>query len=273
MSRSVEDVLFTQKQEELFRWLSAPDPSENCNKALDRRQEGTGLWFFQTSLFQKWQIEENSFLWLHGIHGCGKTILSSSIIDYLEKACPERLLLYFYFDFNDSSKQTLEGLVRSLASQLYRKCKCAQAALDSLFSSHENGRRQPSSKSLFEVFSQMLNQAKDVWIVLDALNECRTPKGSLAEGLLSWIASLQSDQRNVHLLVTSRPEHEIEEVLRKLAKSEENIIPIQSDLINNDIRSYVRTRVRGGKLLERWGKTLYVLEEIETRLMEKANGM
>jgi hypothetical protein len=84
---------------------------------------------------------------------------------------------------------------------------------------------------------------------------------------------LQPEQRNIRLLVTSRPEHDIKTVLSTLAKSEENIIPIQSDLVYDDVRSYVRTRVREDAGLKRWRSRPEVLEEIETQLMEKANGM
>jgi Cdc6-like AAA superfamily ATPase len=225
-------------------------------------------------MFKKWQTNHHTFLWLHGIPGCGKTILSSTIIEHLEKTYTERLFLYFYFDFSDSNKQTLENMVQSLISQLYYKRMDTQTLLDSLFSSHENGRRQPSCESLCKVFLQMVDQVKDVYFVLDALDECKTRKGSQFEGLLAWMKTLlQSDQRNVHLLVTSRPEHDIKRILSILAESEEEIIPIQSNLITEDIRSYVRTRVRESDGLKRWKSRLDVLDEIETQLMEKANGM
>ena len=274
LSQSVSNIKFTQKEEQIYTWLSAPDPSTNLNKASKQRQKDTGVWFLRSDIFQKWQTDQHTFLWLHGIPGCGKTILSSTIIEHLENTYPDRLLLYFYFDFTDSGKQTLENVVRSLVIQLYRKCKNTQTLLDSLFSSHENGGRQLSCDSLCKVFLQMVDLAKEVNVVLDALDECQTRKGSHFEGPLSWIECLrQSGQSNVRLLVTSWLEHDIETVLRKIADSDEDIVPIQGDLINDDIRSYVHTRVRQGNGLKRWSSRPEVLEEIETQLMEKANGM
>jgi Cdc6-like AAA superfamily ATPase len=241
---------------------------------LQQRQEGTGLWLLQSSPFTKWHNQQNSFLWLHGIPGCGKTILSSTIIEHLVDTHPDQLLLYFYFDFTDAGKQTLDNVIRSLISQLYDKRKDTRKLLDLLFSSCNNGRRQPTCELLCNVFLQMINQAQEIYIVLDALDECRTRKGPLSEGLLAWIRSLQDlKQRNVHLLVTSRPEHDIELVLRKLAQSNKDILPIQSDLIEDDIRSYVHTRVRTGDGLKRWRSRPDVLDEIQRVLMEKAQGM
>jgi Cdc6-like AAA superfamily ATPase len=274
VSRDVKDIRLTQRQEDIYRWLSALDPSTNYNKALAQRHEGTGLWFLQSSVFQQWQIQQQSFVWLHGIPGCGKTILSSTIIKHLMDTHPDQLLLYFYFDFTDAGKQTLDNVIRSLISQLYHKRKETQKILDSLFSSCDNGRRQPTCESLCKVFLQMIKEVKEVYMVLDALDECCTRKGQQSKGLLSWARSLlEHKQVNVHLLVTSRPEHDIELVLRNLAQSEEDIVPIQSDLINDDIRSYVRTRIRERDELIRWRSRPDVLDEIEGVLMKKAQGM
>jgi hypothetical protein len=119
----------------------------------------------------------------------------------------------------------------------------------------------------------MIEQVKEVWIVLDALDECRTRVGSPTEGLLSWMKDLlKSEQRNVHLLVTSRPEHDIKSEVSELAH-DNDIVPLQSDLIAHDIRAYVHTRVRRGNGLKRWRSQPEVQDEIETRLMEQADGM
>jgi hypothetical protein len=125
-------------------------------------------------------------------------------------AHPDQLLLYFYFDFTSAGKQTLNNIIQSLISQLYRKRKDTEKLLDSLFSCDE-GPSQPTLESLCKVFLQMIDQTQEIYIVLDALDECSIRKGPLSEGLLAWIQSFSDfEQRNVHLLVTSRPEHDIE---------------------------------------------------------------
>ena len=270
---AVKDLEFEQRRAKIERWLSPSDPSTNYNKALQQRQEGTGLWFLQSNAFTKWKTQRNSFLWLYGIPGCGKTILSSTIIKDLKRTLPRPPSLYFYFDFHDKGKQTLESMVRSLISQLHSKCGENSKELDSLFSSCEDGKQQPTCESLCKAFLGIIEQVKEVWIVLDALDECRTRKGPPPEGLLSWIRDLlSSEQRNVHLLVTSRPEQDIMSIVSEFAHNGD-IVPIQSDLITDDIRAYVRTRVRQREGLKRWQSQLEVQDEIETRLMKRANGM
>jgi Cdc6-like AAA superfamily ATPase len=270
---SVDRLHLNNHQHEIIKWLHPLDPSKNYYKALEQRQEGSGLWFLQNNVFAKWKKQRNSFLWLYGIPGCGKTILSSTIIEDLERTLPHKPLLYFYFDFNDEGKQILKGMVQSLMSQLYSKCGDTFEKLDFLFSSCEDGRRQPPCESLCKTFLHMIEQVNEVWIILDALDECCTRKGPPTEGLLSWMKEvLNSEQRSVHLLVTSRPEQDIKSGIMEFAHNDD-IVPIQSSLINDDIRAYIRTRVRKDNGLKRWRLHPEVQNEIETRLMEKANGM
>lgn len=212
-------------------------------------------------------------MWLHGNLGCGKTILSFTIIEHLEKTQSCQSCLYFFFDFSDSGKQTLENMLRSLISQLYQKCSNTKETLDSLISSCEEGHHGLSCTALCEVFLQMLKKTKEVWMVLDALDECHTRKGDAQQGLLSWIQNLlQAEDINVHILVTSRLEHDIKIGFRKMAQSDE-ILPIQTTLICDDIRNYIHARVTDGDALQRWCNYPDVQHEIETALVEKADGM
>jgi hypothetical protein len=271
--RDIEDVAIRQKRDQMKNWLSPPDPSTNYNKALQQRQQGTGMWLLQSDEFTRWKTRQNSLLWLHGIPGCGKTILSSTAIQYLDK-CSSQPLLYFYFDFNDNRKQNLEDMVMSLVSQLYTKSKRTQIFLDALFTSCASGQSQLSCQSLCKALTQMIEQAGEVWVVLDALDECRTRAGSETQGLLKWIAAfLNCNQNNVHLLVTSRPEQDIFSRLNEIAPEGEAIVPIQSDLVKDDIETYVKAKVRHGDGLKRWRYRPDVQDKIESRLIQKANGM
>lgn len=202
----VKDLEFEQKREKIEHWLSPPNPSTNYNNALKQRHEGTGLWFLQSDKFAKWKTQRNSLLWLYGIPGCGKTILSSTIIRDLE-SIPSSQPLYFYFDFNDTGKQALNHMIPSLISQLYSEYEDSRKQLDLLFSSYKNEHKKPTYNSLCKVFLQMIGQVKEVYIVLDALNECTSRKEGLTEGLLLWIRELlKLEQNNIHLLIISRPE-------------------------------------------------------------------
>jgi len=265
---AVEKLDIEHQEEKFERWLVPPDPSINWNKALQQRHAHSGLWFLQGEAFANWKKQPNSLLWLSGIPGCGKTILSSAIIKDLADSQHPGPLLYFYFNFDDTSKQTLENMVRSLISQLWYKREDTRMQLHSLFSSCDDGRQQPNCESLCQCLLNMIRLVDEVWIVLDALDECRTRRGTL-----SWMRDLlNSKQSNIHLVVTSRPEQDIEAEVHTWAR-DEDIIPIQGSFITDDIRGYVHTRIRDDKDLERWRSRPDIQDEIESTLMEKADGM
>ena len=123
------------------QWLASSDPFTNHHKALQQRHRGTGRWFLESSDFKQWKANPKSFLWLHGIPGCGKTVLSSTIIEHLEQDMTCQLLTYFYFDFNDKDKQSLDSLLRSLIVQVYQSQPDSRQPLEQLWASHGEGSR------------------------------------------------------------------------------------------------------------------------------------
>ena len=118
------------------RWLRPPDPSTNANHARTLRHEGTGAWLLQHPVFESWHAGACRHLWLYGLAGCGKTVLSATILEYLEGE-NNGLTLSFCFDFSDTTKQTLDGMLRSLAFQLYQGGTGSAIHLDALYQASE----------------------------------------------------------------------------------------------------------------------------------------
>jgi Cdc6-like AAA superfamily ATPase len=106
---------------QLRQWLFAADPTSNYDQALKQRQDATGIWLLTSDQYLRWKNVTASFLWLYGIPGSGKTILSSTIIEdilFSKDENREFALAHFYFNFNDPQKQTAESLLKSLTWQL-----------------------------------------------------------------------------------------------------------------------------------------------------------
>jgi hypothetical protein len=252
-------------------WLSAPDPSTNYQRAHKQRQAETGLWLLESAKFIDWKESAAPRLWLYGIPGCGKTILSSTIIEHLLQHCHDdtrMVTAYFYFDFNDTQKQEPELMLRSLLCQLLQRSVVIPKGVIALFSSCENGRRQPSSHALLDVTRQVVQQFAHVYLVLDALDEC-TKRQELID-MLETVARWQLN--NVHLLMTSRKERDIERSLESYIK-EEDTLCLQRDVVDKDIQRYVQQRLYVDKGLAKWNKDAAVRQEIETALMGGARGM
>jgi len=104
----------------LISWLSASDPSTNLNSVRDKRQDDTGIWLLENSLFLDWRGGTCPFLWLYGKADPGKTIISSTAIDsLLEGKDPEATVVYF--DFDTREKQLSQSSLSSMLVQLFRK--------------------------------------------------------------------------------------------------------------------------------------------------------
>lgn len=266
----VESLHLDSQFRKINDWLSPPDPSTNFVKAQKMHYEGTGLWFLESELFQQWKSGSRQHLWLYGIPGCGKTVLSSTIIDHLRhnQEGSSTLVLDFFFDFSDTRKQSVDQLVRSLVAQLYCRCKDSREELDALFTDCKEGHRQPTTDSLCATLEKMMQHVKTIQIVVDALDECQTRKD-----LLPWMRELAtSEYRNIYLVATSRREDKIESELKSWL-SEENFIPIQKGPVDADIGAYIHGTLRADNEFRRWRSKPAVLEEIETELMKKAGGM
>ncbi|KAK7210155.1 hypothetical protein V2G26_017333 [Clonostachys chloroleuca] len=217
---------------------SPPDPSINSNHARKLRHEGTGAWLLEHPVFQDWYSGSRRHLWLHGLAGCGKTVLSTTVLDHLTKGS-RRLILSFFFDFGDEAKKTVDGLLRSLVFQLYRGGTDSARILDASFQAHRDGRNQPSTKALSDALFTMLAAQEQVVIVLDALDESTS-----RDELLRWIKDTVSrqDLSHVQLFCTSRPESEFRCDMPFLM-GEENSFALDKQSVNADIRSYVTAQL------------------------------
>ena len=105
-------------------------------------------------------------------------------------------------------------------------------------------------------------------VVLDALDEC-TQRQELMD-VLETVAGWQLD--NMHLLMTSRKERDIESSVESYVE-EEDTVCLQRDVVDRDIQRYVQQRLSDDKKLAKWNKDAAVRQEIEDALMQGARGM
>ncbi|KAF7536781.1 hypothetical protein G7054_g4255 [Neopestalotiopsis clavispora] len=252
------------------RWLLAPDSSINYQKALLERQANTGQWFLESSLYQNWR-ESGSSIWLHGIPGCGKTILSTTVVENIQQHTaedPGKAVAYFYFDFKDQQKQEPDSLVRSLLYQLSQQFVSTPMELDRLYESCRNGENQPHSNALLAALQPVIQAFPHTFIIIDALDEC-TQRQNLMK-VLREIFRWQIE--GLHLLVTSRREGDIENTLGQILEKR-SILSIQTEAVTHDIQLYIHERLSHDGRLQKWRTDSALHHEIETSLLRNACGM
>lgn len=64
-----------EEREKILEWLSITYSVSNYEAARRKHVARTGNWFLKSIAFKSWKTDPDSFLWIHGIAGCGKTIL------------------------------------------------------------------------------------------------------------------------------------------------------------------------------------------------------
>jgi hypothetical protein len=276
IARQNEQSRQKEHDDRIQSWLSPADPYINLMRASKTRHSGSGTWFLKNEQYRQWKSSLKSSLWLHGLAGCGKTVLLSSIVEDLQRdiganqfAPSSPILLYFFFDFRDKRKQSLENMARTLAHQLYYQDISIQQPLDKLLHACGDGYRKPSTELLLRVVLEfLLNTGRRVYLVLDALDECPGRRD-----LLAWIRMIAklTDQR-IHLLVTSRKEPDIDSVLG-LDDVIDQVVAVQAEIINADIRAYIVDTLRTDVAFKRWEQHEKIQHMIRDSLFEKSNGM
>jgi NACHT domain len=265
--RQFREFKLSHEQNKIIQWLQYTDPSTNHNAACERREPLTGNWLLQSDEFAMWKREPKQLLWLHGIPGCGKTILSSTVVEHIKAICKKDSqcqYIFYYFDFSDSKKQEVAGLLRSLLAQLASRDLKTLKEIERLYNQNSCGKQQPDKKSLLSILLSVLRSPLRTYLIIDALDEC-SQRGEMLR-MLSDIYRHCSEEVNV--LVTSRKERDIELVLDRLASSS---IGIQQTVVDADIRIHLKTCLVEDAKLKRWPSA--VKEEMEDALVRGAHGM
>jgi ankyrin repeat domain-containing protein 50 len=259
-----------EKRQKILRWLSSVDVSRNHTEACNRCEPYTGNWLLQSTAFQDWLNGQQRFVWIQGIAGCGKTVLTSSIIETVRsRQITDFGLGYFYFDFNEEGKRSPINALRSIVARMGISAAGPSGSLPQpitkFYDNLKMDGRQPTDKAgLLSTLQELVAGFERSYIILDALDEC----GEGEESLFPLIASLVSKLPKTCILVTSRNERDIEEGLERIPKK---IIKVEGDAIAGDIRLFIRNQLKNDVRLS--ARPPKLLEEIETALVDRAQGM
>jgi hypothetical protein len=181
-------------------------------------------------------------------------------------------LEYFYFDFNDAEKQKPTNCISSLIAQLCNQVTDLPGRIEDIHREYNNGGQKPAMhdlKMVLMLFAET-KQLDDVFIVIDALDECPKNGDEPRRELLELVLEIAGwPALNVHLLAASRPEPDIEEALRPLLKIEP--ISIQGSQVASDIKLHITSQLARDSRLRKWPDE--IKEEIESALTTGANGM
>ncbi len=186
------------------------------------------------------------------------------------------LIAYYYFDYKDTSKRDIRGLLASLLIQLARGSDSCWDVLYQLHTTCHDGSEQPSIAALSTCLGNMLGLPGQlpIFVILDALDECpsTTETPSAREKMLDFVGDLVgSGHSNLFICITSRPEQDIQTVLNPLTLPSRRISLHDEVGQREDINNYLRSFVRADRVMGRWKEE--DKELVINTLSERAGGM
>ena len=136
--------------------------------------------------------------------------------------------------------------------------------LVNLYTCCGDGHQEPTLDDLENTLQRILDGFSSAFIILDALDECTE-----REELLNWIhtVTLKKDIKfGLHLIVSSRPEEEIEDKFKSY-----HYLDLVEESENHDLVAYLDYELQNNSDLQKWKSDTQ--EQIKLTLMKQANGM
>ena len=136
--------------------------------------------------------------------------------------------------------------------------------LVNLYACCGNGHQEPTLDDLQNTFQRILDGFSSTFIILDALDECAE-----REKLLNWIQTFilwKDINLGLHLIVTSRPEQEIEDKFKSY-----HYLDLVEESENHDLQAYLDYQLQNDSDLKKWNSGIQ--DQIKLTLMKQADGM
>ncbi|KAF7358499.1 HET-domain-containing protein [Mycena venus] len=257
-------IPYSAKLEEVLgKWLEFPPDTKDRQYHLQSlHHKDTGSWLLHDDRFVKWKATPGS-LWIKGISGTGKSVLSSTVIEEITRACPNQsAVAFFYFDFRNE-QQRMDIMLRSIIWQLSGRSPSPYSSLERLYKSLGNGTIHPQPADLQGVLEDLLSELDQTYMIIDGLDECRKTDW---KPLIEFIHSLQHPTKNaLHLLFTSQLFEEFQKAFKDVT-----FIELGSAVSTRDIRSFVGSTVHG---ISNWASDDEYAEHVTEQIVQKSNGM
>ena len=239
-------------------------PDDDYDFFRDRWMVGSCEWITANPIFTSWSLDcsrSPRFLWVNGLPGSGKSVLSSFVIEHLKglgTSCQ-----FYFFRYGDQSKRSPNSLLRSLAYQIalnvpeYRMCleKLAEDGLNL-----EKAEARLIWQRLFTSALFNLSLEKPVFWIIDGLDECDAP-----QSLLSLLAATSALNTPLRIMLVGRKNQAQSIAFDKLAQVYQ-VDDLSADTPGQDLRIYVE------KEMEYMRGNSSFKEEVITKILEMANG-
>ncbi len=182
------------------------DPEFDLQVLQDRIMQNSCRWILNHDKFRAWRDEVRvggELLWLTGLPGVGKSVLSSFIIQTLQGSPTDVICCYYFFNSRDQTKRSIKHMLTSIAFQIALQSAIFCERLIELHDASNFSANQLQAINVWEsVFRRLLLcdwVGKPIFWVVDGLDEADHP-----ELLTRMLSKLETDHR-LRILIVSRP--------------------------------------------------------------------
>lgn len=246
-----------EQRVKMIRWLSTSPCHLHHSAIAESRMNGFGEWLLTHKDYHEWyQSSSSAILLVHGIPGCGKTHLSSVLVDELlsnAELHPDAAPFAYFYCMDTKAEpersSTLE-ILRSVLRQLSMSTSQGDVR-DIINSEYQRRLNLPSTKGLDlprlnskECVDLIISAANEdpITIVLDAIDQVNEDDRF---ELLNAFTRIMNEAGNVvKFLITSRSENDLLSAIpltRKVLVTKENT--------RKDMEAFIRQSLNRARLL------------------------
>ncbi|CAG8098795.1 unnamed protein product [Penicillium olsonii] len=244
------------------------------------RASGTCQWVLESPTYLNWRDSlSNSLLWVSADPGCGKSVLSKSLIDIDSKTLePRTMVAHFFFKDNEQQNRLNIALCALLHQIFSQEPALISHAMDRY---NETGDRiQHETSALWDILLKAVagSKASQIICVLDALDECHSKD---VEFLIQKLREVFGNKNTsgcsemktrLKFFVTSRPYLDIQAFFSSLTDSWPQIRlrgEEESDQIKKEIDIVIRIKMQ--QVAREAGLSSEVQKRFETQLQQMEN--
>ncbi|KAF9233299.1 hypothetical protein BU15DRAFT_80237 [Melanogaster broomeanus] len=244
-----QDARCSDELEKIYVWMDAVNCTTKHETTLTERQDQTCKWLLDSNQYSDWYASQNSFFWLRGKPGAGKSVLVSVVIENLLNTNGS-VPAYVYCDFRT------ERSTHASSNDGNQSCLLS---FDDLVKRKSNLEPPPADlEQLFQFLLRALRLHDSPILIIDALDECND-----YVKLTELLARLP-EEGSCRVFTTSR-------VLPHAPRTFHNIPTI--DLHDTSAETQRDMELHVEKEIAKCETLAHLRGEIVPSLLEKAEGM
>jgi hypothetical protein len=211
--------------------------------------------------YKNWHDSESGALWIQGIPGSGKSVITANLIKYLKKQ--KTPVLFFFSRRIIKSNSEPQQLLRDCLYQYLDHSIPLQASLMKIMGQNSNI-ENVMFLTLWKAFVSAISASSKVYLIFDALDELAVEQDNFLQCLLDLG---QKWSKCVKLLLTSRPMSHLQKSLDSPAIVS---LRLAGRMVEQDIGTYISYRLATSP-----GRVLTIEDQLAVKdaLCQKGQGL